>query len=129
MHELAIAQSLVDIVDQELKRHGAVRLKRVKIKYGVMSAVVPEALQLSFEALTRDTEMAGTVLEAEEVPLVVRCRNCQLEFSPETGDLMVMPCPRCGTEFGHEIVTGRELYLEQIEIEEHPPSTSSEENV
>jgi hydrogenase nickel incorporation protein HypA/HybF len=117
MHELAIAQSLVDIIAQELKNHGAVRLTLVRIKYGALSAIVPEALQLSFEALTRDTEMEGAVLETVEVPLVVRCRECAMEFSPEEGDTMIMPCPGCGAEFGHEIVSGRELYLEHLEAE------------
>jgi hydrogenase nickel incorporation protein HypA/HybF len=117
MHELAIAQSLVDLIAQELSKHGAVRLIKVRIKYGALSAVVPDALQLSFEALTRDTAMEGAVLETEEIPLLVRCRQCSMEFSPEEGDTMIMPCPRCGAEFGHEVVTGRELYLDQIEAE------------
>jgi hydrogenase nickel incorporation protein HypA/HybF len=117
MHELAIAQSLVDIIAQELKKHGAVRLIRVKVKHGALSAVVPEALKLSFEAMTMDTEMAGAVLETEEVPLVVRCRQCEQEFSPATEDTIIMPCPHCGAEFGHEVVTGRELYIEHIEAE------------
>ncbi|MFP4070835.1 MAG: hydrogenase maturation nickel metallochaperone HypA [Desulfovibrionales bacterium] len=117
MHELAIAESLVNLIQQELEKHGATKLLKVRVKHGALATVVPEALQMSFEALTRDTNLEGAVLETEEIPLIVRCRECGEEFTPEEGDAFIMPCPKCGAEFGHEVIQGKELYLDHLEAE------------
>ncbi|MFW5731368.1 MAG: hydrogenase maturation nickel metallochaperone HypA [Desulfonatronovibrionaceae bacterium] len=116
MHEMSIAHSLVGIIEQEMARHEVTRLIRVKIKYGRISAIVPEALQTAFEAMTMDTPLQGAVLETQEVPLVARCRECGREFSPQ-GDLMIMTCTHCQAEFGHEIISGKELYIDELEAE------------
>lgn len=117
MHEMSIAQSLVDIIKQEMSNHGVTKLLRVKVKHGVMSTVVPEALSFSFEVLTRDTPLDGAILQCESVPMRVRCRGCGKEFQPEIPDFLCMPCPGCGEEFNHEILSGKELYIENIEAE------------
>lgn len=116
MHEMAIAHSLVGIIEQEMTNHKVTRLIRVKIRYGRISAIVPEALETAFEVMTRDTPMQGAKLEIEEVPLVAKCRKCAKDFSPQ-GDLMIMTCPHCRAEFGHEIISGKELYIEELEAD------------
>ena len=117
MHEMSIAQSLIHIVEQEMAKNNARKLLRVKISYGRISAIVPEALQTAFQALTRQTPLDGAVLETSEVPLKVRCRECGTEFSPEDHDLLIMTCTSCGSEFGHEVLSGRELMIEEMEVE------------
>lgn len=116
MHEMSIAHSLVGIIEQEMARNNVTRLIRVRVKYGRISAIVPEALQTAFEVMTMDTPMQGAKLEIEEVPLAARCRECKKEFSPE-GDLMIMTCPHCSAEFGHEIISGKDLYIDELEAE------------
>jgi len=116
MHEMSIAQSLIRIIDQEMARHNAKKLLRVSITYGSMSGIVPEMLQTAFKALTRDTLMQGAELETREVPLKVRCRSCAEVFIPQD-DLLIMTCTFCGTEFGHEIVEGKEMYVQELEVE------------
>ena len=119
MHEMSIAASLKDICEQELEKNGLTKLLKVKIKHGKLSAIVPEALDMSFTAVFVDTPHEGAVVECEEVPLVLKCRQCGLEFSPEdAGDHSIFaPCPGCGEELGHDVVTGKELFIEYIEAE------------
>ena len=117
MHELSIAESLVAIIKEEMDKHDVTRLMKVKVRYGQISAIVPEALETAFQALTQGTKMEGAKLETEEIPLRARCRSCGKEFSPQGDDLYIMTCPFCQTEFGHEIVSGKELYIEEIEAE------------
>ena len=117
MHELSIAESLIKIIGEEMAKHGLTKLHSVKIVYGQISAIVPEALETSFEILTANTPYAGAKMECEARPMVVRCRQCGEEFSPSHEERLIMPCPKCATEFGHEIIAGRELYIENIEAE------------
>lgn len=116
MHEMSIAHSLVGIVQQEMASHNLTSLVRVKVKYGRISAIVPEALQTAFEVMTMETPMQGAKLEIEEIPLVAVCRECKNEFSPQD-DLLIMTCPHCSAEFGHEIISGKELYIDELEAE------------
>lgn len=117
MHELSIAESLITIIREEMGKHGLTTLLKAKIVHGQLSAIVPEALETAFEILTVNTPLQGAVIELETKPMLVRCRQCGHEFSPTHEERYLMPCPSCTTELGHEIIAGRELYIEHIEAE------------
>jgi hydrogenase nickel incorporation protein HypA/HybF len=69
MHELSIALSLVDAVCDELPRLGEhVTVRRVLVRIGPLSGVVPAALRFAFDAAVEDSPIAGARLEIEEVP-------------------------------------------------------------
>lgn len=69
MHELSIAISLVDAVCEELPRLGEhVSVRRVLVRIGPLSGVVPAALRFAFDAAIEDSPIAGARLEIEEVP-------------------------------------------------------------
>ncbi len=57
-----------------------------------------------------------SVLEVNEIPIKVRCGGCKNEFLPE--DKLYMACPECGLEIGHEVLQGKELQIESIEIDD-----------
>jgi hydrogenase nickel incorporation protein HypA/HybF len=52
-------------------------------------------------------------------PLGLRCGGCGREFSPERGARATLfsVCPFCGEEIGHSVLTGKELYIEHLELE------------
>ncbi|WP_027183484.1 hydrogenase maturation nickel metallochaperone HypA [Desulfovibrio inopinatus] len=117
MHEMSIAQNLLEIISQEMAKNGMTTLHTVKIKYGRMASVVPEALETAFMAVTIKTDLEGAVLELEEIPVTLECSDCGHEFTPDEDEILLHPCPQCGQDFGHTVKTGRELYIEYIEAE------------
>ena len=117
MHETSIAASLLDIIRNEMEKHEATRLHLVRVKFGRLTQLVPESLLFAFEMLTKGTDLEGARLELDEVPLLVRCWSCGKEFKPEYENVLLMPCPSCGEEFGHEVISGKELYIESIEAD------------
>ncbi|GAB1410773.1 hydrogenase maturation nickel metallochaperone HypA [Desulfovibrionales bacterium] len=117
MHELSIAESLIKIISDEMRKHGLHKLHSVQIVYGQISAIVPEALETAFEVLTHGTELAGAQIGMTVKPMVVQCQQCGREFSPDRKAHLAMPCPDCGAAHGHSIVSGRELYIDHIEAE------------
>ncbi|NLY40075.1 MAG: hydrogenase maturation nickel metallochaperone HypA [Desulfovibrionales bacterium] len=116
MHELSIAESLIKIISEEMHKHGLRKLLSVQIVYGQISAIVPEALETAFEILTHGTDLAGAQIGITVKPMVVRCQRCGREFSP-SHDVRLAPCPDCGEDIGHSIISGRELYIDHIEAE------------
>jgi len=120
MHEMSIAQSLVKIVREEMAKNQVESLIKVTVCCGRINAVVPDALHMAFEALTRDTPLQGAELDIVHVPLRLACGQCGSHFEPEDGADTVFfhfPCPACGQDIGHEVVQGRELHVESIEAE------------
>ncbi len=114
MHEMSIAESILDIVRQELVNHKCEKLTHVKVCYGALSQVVPDSLSFCFEALVKNTIHEHAHFELEEVPLVLSCGACKEQFQP---DDVITPCPLCGHFTGHEVITGRELYVAHLEAE------------
>jgi hydrogenase nickel incorporation protein HypA/HybF len=117
MHELSIAQSLLALIEDEMVKHGKEKLITVKVRHGRLSSVVPEALSMAFEVLTADSRLADAALVMEETPVLLRCRDCSREFTPDPPTAAFAPCPGCGQELGHTVVSGRELYIEYLELE------------
>lgn len=113
MHEMSIAQSLADIIREEMVRHEVTKLKSARLQIGQMSAIVPEALSFCFEVISEGTDLEGAELIMDIVPLSGVCRGCGREFAIEEYSFI---CPRCGGS-DIEMLSGRELALVSMEVE------------
>jgi hydrogenase nickel incorporation protein HypA/HybF len=113
MHELSIAQSLLEIIVDESKRHGLERINKVRLQVGAFAAVVPESLTFCFELVSRDTVASGAVIEIENVGVTARCDECDISFEVQD---RVFLCPRCGGP-ASGLLSGRELTIMSIEGE------------
>ena len=116
MHELSIATSLLEIAGEELSKHGASRLISLRVHYGPLSNLLPEALAFAFESLTLEGKFKGALLEIRQDPLVLNCGECRKDFTPEDSSLF-SACPFCSCEFFHQVVSGNEIYLDNMEAE------------
>lgn len=119
MHELSIAMSIIELAQEESESRG-VQVSAVHLKLGVLSGVVKEALQGSFEMACEDTPLRGARLVIEELPVLIHCRNCHARRSISSVQLFC--CAECGTPSA-EVVQGKELEVVALEIEawDHSP--------
>ena len=76
MHEMSIAQSVLDIILQESQDHEVNRVLSVELKVGELSAVETESLRFCFDLLTKGTVAEGARLNIERVQVTCRCRDC-----------------------------------------------------
>jgi hydrogenase nickel incorporation protein HypA/HybF len=113
MHEMSIAQSLLDIIIQESKQHQVSRVLAVSLKVGEMSGVETESLRFCFELITEGTLAEGARLEIEKLPIACRCQDCGHEFAVQN---MLFSCPVCASPKA-EMISGRELNIESFEAE------------
>jgi hydrogenase nickel incorporation protein HypA/HybF len=120
MHELGIAQSILEAVNAEAARHNGARPVKVALRVGELAAVDPEALRFALEALTSDTELQGLQLEIETCPRRHRCLECGTEFAIKDFEFQ---CPTCDST-RNECISGDQLELAYLELEEHEPSTA-----
>jgi hydrogenase nickel incorporation protein HypA/HybF len=113
MHEMSIAQSLLEIILQESQTHQVMRVLSVALQVGELSAVETESLRFCFELVCQGTLVEGARLEIERVPVTCRCRDCNHEFTVE--DLW-FACHSCGSK-DLDILSGKELRIESFEAE------------
>jgi len=116
VHELSVAQSLLDLVAEHVPtpRHPDVRVVRIRV--GGLSGVIPESLEFCFDALVADTPLSGARMEIERVPIRLRCESCQGSFEIDAPRFL---CPGCdGARV--RMVAGSELDLTEVELDDGP---------
>lgn len=115
MHELSLMASVMDIVREELSRHGATRLLLMRIRYGALDQVQPDAMRMAFEVMTAKTPHEGAKLELVEDALILCCRLCSHTFRPKEKNALFMPCPACGKYAPFDIKGGEGIFLDHLE--------------
>src|ERR1700722_13315934 len=106
MHELSIAMSILEAVEEQSRQRGGARITAVHLKVGPLSGVVPEALQGAFEMAREQSDFADCKLIITETQLLIRCATCQTERSVKS--IQQMSCDTCGTP-AMDVAGGREL--------------------
>jgi hydrogenase nickel incorporation protein HypA/HybF len=113
MHEMSIAQSLVDVIREEMDKADARRLRTVRLQIGQMSAIVPDALSFGFEVITAGTDMEGARLVMDIIPLRGVCMDCEKEFGIKD---YAFVCPHCGST-AIDTIAGQDLSIVEIEVD------------
>lgn len=114
MHELSIAQALIEQANTCAAAQGASRVLTLNLRIGRLSGVAQQALLFSFELAAEDTPCAGARLAIEEIPIRAMCPQC--EESKDLGDSYCFICPDCHSPTA-ELLSGQELELVSIEID------------
>jgi hydrogenase nickel incorporation protein HypA/HybF len=65
VHELSIAQSVVEAVTKEVESRPGALLRKVGMRIGELAGVDPDSLRFCWECLTRETGFEGVTLEIE----------------------------------------------------------------
>jgi hydrogenase nickel incorporation protein HypA/HybF len=65
MHEMGIASSILEAVQQEVNRYPGHRAARVAVRIGQFAGVDSESLQFCFEAIIKDSPAAPLELAVE----------------------------------------------------------------
>jgi hydrogenase nickel incorporation protein HypA/HybF len=115
MHELSVAQQLVELVSETLADQAPLRVRSVRLRLGPLSGVVAEALLFAYDAATAGTALQGSTLEIEPVAAAVFCPECRAER--ELVGVRLLRCPLCHTPTPH-VVRGRELEVLSVEVSE-----------
>ena len=113
MHEYSITESMLSLALEKANEAKASKVIRINLVVGELSGVVGECVKFYFDFLSKDTIARGAELAFETKPTQVRCHKCDNVFTPSDHN---WACPECH-ESGIEIVSGRECYMESIEVE------------
>ncbi len=120
MHELSIAQGIVDIVKQHVPEHELPNVRAIRLKIGAVAGIVQDSLEFSFSVITAESPLAGAVLAIETIPFIVKCTQCGRESLNEQGIIL---CSYCGSS-DTTVIAGTEMQIAAIEVEDPSPEAS-----
>jgi hydrogenase nickel incorporation protein HypA/HybF len=113
MHEQSIVASLLNLALENAKKADARKIVSINLVVGDYTGVVEDAVNFYFGFLSKDTIAAGAKINYTHVTGQMRCRDCDILFPLQKRDYQ---CPQCNGK-RVEIVGGRELYIENMEVE------------
>ena len=118
MHELAIADRLLDRALAAAEEAGATRVETLSLELGTATHLVPEQVRFCIEAVAEGTPAEGAAVEIEQVPARGEC-DCGWagDLPSLAGTVAGAPdtrCPDCGHAVS--VTAGRECRLTSIDV-------------
>ena len=113
MHELAVTQSLLEIVLRHARQAGAPRVVEIHLVIGQLSSIVDDSVAFYWDIVARGTPAEGARLDFRRVPARFQCLACSHEYAPPPETLA---CPACSSQ-QVRVIAGDEFSVESIEVD------------
>ncbi|RJP22432.1 MAG: hydrogenase maturation nickel metallochaperone HypA [Deltaproteobacteria bacterium] len=112
MHELGVANEILNIALSESDRHAAKKVVSIRLRVGVLRAIEPGNLSFLFGHVARGTPADGAVLEIDEEPVRVDCPSCGVSEARS----IPWECQTCGGA-GISATGGESLEIVSLELD------------
>lgn len=112
MHELSIAMSIVDIADEEMRKHHAQSIECIELEIGTMAGVELDALRFVWDSAVKNTVLDGVAWHINVIEAKARCMDCGCEFQVKD---RFEACPLCH-DYLTEFVQGKELKIKSLSL-------------
>nr|ABC26863.1 HypA [Bradyrhizobium sp. UPM1167] len=113
MHEMALCQSIIEIVEEEAHRRSFSLVRSICLEIGALSHVAPQALRFCFGAVATRTIAEGATLRIIERPGEAWCMSCSKSVEiARRGE----SCPSCGS-YQLQVTAGEEMRVKELEID------------
>lgn len=113
MHEMSIAEGVLDVVEDAARAQGFTKVKEIRLEIGSLSGVEVEALTFCMDVVLERSVAEGARVEIERVPGTGWCLQCG-----ETVPIAALydPCPKCG---GYQVQAtgGTEMRVKDLLVE------------
>ena len=113
MHEFALTQRIVSIINEAASEHGAKKVNAAYLIVGENAGIIPDSIRMYYDAIARGTPAAGAKLHIRLIKAEIRCPACGINF---TRPRYSFACPECGA-LGSPTDTGGECYVERVELD------------
>lgn len=107
MHELSIVIDLLDIVEDNAKKHNALVVHEIELAVGDLAGVEFDALEFAIDNAPRSELLKNAKFIIQRVAPVARCTDCSHEFKTTN---YADTCPACNS-FRTELTKGNELKI------------------
>ena len=113
MHEMALSESVLQIVEANARAKGFSRVLKVCLEIGDLAGVDRDALRFSFEAVSAGTLADHATLEIRQAPGQAWCMPCGRQIAIKQ---RFDACPDCGS-YQLQVTGGDEMKVKELEVE------------
>jgi len=112
MHEMSLAESVREIVDETARANGVRRVAAVRLEIGKLAQVEIDAMRFAFEVVTRGSFAESARLEIVETDGSAWCMRCSDSVTiTRRGDA----CPKCDS-YQLQVTGGDRMRVMDIEV-------------
>jgi len=111
MHEYSLVLSLIERVEEEMRRHQATAAHRIQVSVGDLSGVEAELLASAFEIARESTALRTTQLLVTRVKAHWQCTHCGQDIQGDEH----LSCASCGGPA--RLTAGGDILFESVELE------------
>lgn len=113
MHEMSLAEGVLQLIEDSAKTQDFSRVKTVWLEIGQLAGVEVEAMKFCFDAVVNDSIAEGAELVIIELPGQAWCMQCSDTVLVHA---LFDECPRCG---GHQlqVTGGNEMRVKELDVE------------
>lgn len=111
MHEIGVTSEMIGAILERLSGDTQVKVRRVTIEIGKLTALLPDSMKFCFDLCTQGTVLEGATLEIVETPGVATCRQCGQRI--ESSEPYAL-C-ECGSAL-LDWISGNELRIKELEV-------------
>jgi hydrogenase nickel incorporation protein HypA/HybF len=112
MHEMAISESIVQIIEEQAQAQNFSSVKTVWLEIGRFAGIEIEALRFTFDVVSRNSVAEGSSLEIIEIPGTAWCMECGKNVDIQQ---RFDPCPECGS-FQIQVSGGDGMRIKELEV-------------
>jgi len=113
MHELSIAMSIVDLVEEEARKANASVISKVEVEIGTMAGIENDALLFAWDSVVQGTMAQGSSLVIHSIQGEAHCLECGKDFRIEH---FFTECPSCNS-FRYQVTKGKELRVSSLMVD------------
>ena len=113
MHELSIVNSLIDLCEENAKKHNAKKITKVCVKIGKLSGIEPHFFQITFDTFKEKTVCENAELIMNIKGLKIACFECGKISELDINEFI---CPKCKS-FEVKTIEGEDMVLQSLEME------------
>ena len=120
MHELSMAQGILDSVLENAEKNNAKQVTQVVIEIGRLAMLNPEQVRFMLGVLKEDTIAANAEFVIEEIPAQIKCKDCDFEGEAKIDDsdhyMPIIKCPKCDS-YKVDVINGKDVIVKNIIID------------
>ncbi len=121
MHELSMANSMVEAILDTAKKNDAIQVTEAVLEVGELTMLNPEQLRFMIDVLSENTLLENAEIIINMIPIEIECENCNFKGLSKTDENMdhlmaAATCPECNNT-RVKVIQGRECNIKTIKIE------------
>jgi len=113
MHEMSIAQSIVEIAKEYAERENAKMVTELDLAIGTLAGIEFESLEFALETCKNNTILQDAKININKIKAKAKCLDCSIEFEVEH---LFDGCPDCKS-YSTQLLCGKEMQVKSLLID------------